>query len=195
MTLKIDQPIVGYSVVKQEEEITPPPVVVVTEQPKKRPKVLYGETHKITNHAKGYNLYLTINYNDGKPFEVFIDSSHTESVEFIKAISRMASAMLRTTHFDLGFVAKELMKIHSDQGYHAGGKNGYVSGIVQHIGKTLLQVHKSLSEKGTLPTPPVVVEEPSDGFLECPQCHEQTMVIMDGCPTCTSTDCAYSKCS
>jgi ribonucleoside-diphosphate reductase alpha chain len=199
MSIKIDQPIVGWSVVTTEN--TPKPTEEKTTKPvekeklKKRPSVLQGETHKLTNHAKGYNLYVTVNYNEGKPFELFIDSSHTDSVEFIKGIARLCSAMLRTPHFDLEFVAKELMKIHSDQGYHAGGKNGFVPGIVAHIGKVLMSIHKQGIKSPTVDLEPstVVEEVPTQGVetKACPECSGD-MIRLDGCFTCR--DCGWSKC-
>ena len=195
MTVKIDSPIISAEVVKKDE-----PKVI---ERKKRPEVLPGKTYKLTNHSRGYNLYLTVNYLDNNPFEVFIDGSHTDATQWVKGISRLMSAMLRSTDtsFTLDFIGKELMKIHSDEGYHAGGKGGYVAGIVQHIGKTLLRIHKQGLEPSQkpleeavdtnpIPTPSQDSSKPRD---PCPECGEP-MTKLDGCLTCVE-GCGYSKCS
>jgi ribonucleoside-diphosphate reductase alpha chain len=198
--IKIDKKIVGYSVVKDEPVKTlPPPPPVVALQPvlqkQKRPTVLYGETHKLTNHAKSYNLYLTVNYNNNKPFEVFIDGSHTDATQWVKALSRLISAMLRghDESFSLDFIGKELSKISSDEGYHTGGKGGYVAGITQHIGRTLIAIAKQrrepIAESTAEPIAELIAEQ--SNAHPCPECGE-SMRLMDGCYTCDS--CGYSKC-
>ena len=186
--LKISLPIVSAQVVKQDEEKR-------VEQPKleKRPEVLRGETYKLTNHYKGYNLYLTVNYNNSKPYETFIDGSHTDHTEWVKALSRLMSAMLRShdNTFDLEFIGRELIKVHSAEGYHTGGKHGYMAGVVQHIGKTLLRIHKSgRSVEDTL-MPEPEHEEPAPRGATCPKCGGE-VVKLDGCDTCR--DCGDSKC-
>lgn len=196
MPIKIDRKIVNASVVKPNDKPKEEPKTPI--KALKRPRVLEGKTYKLTNNAKGYNLYITVNKHENKPFELFIDGSHTDATEWVKALSRLISAMLRTEHFSLEFVAKELMKIHSDQGYHTGGKGGFVAGVVQHIGKTLLEIHK---EDLKTDTPAKVAktakkEEPDNPAMDylpdpCPECGDTTMVLRDGCPTCL---CGYSKC-
>jgi ribonucleoside-diphosphate reductase alpha chain len=201
MAIKIDQKITKWSVVTEEQpQVTPEPVPPPPPpKPLKRPVILEGATYKLKNSAQGYNLYMTVNYLEDKPFEIFLDSSHTESSQWVKALSRLMSAMLRSPdpNLDVKFISRELMKVHSDQGYHAGGKGGFVAGIVQHIGKTLAHLEKgpqkpsqSVSEPSVAPEPEVSTT-PAIG-KSCPECGSD-MVLMDGCPTCTS--CGYSKCS
>lgn len=207
MPVKIDSPIVNWTVVKEEE---PKPVVEevkpVEVKPVKRPSVLRGETHKLVNNSKGYNLYITINYLEDKPYEVFFTSSHTDAAEWVTGLSRLISVMLQSGT-GLDHIGKQLFKVHSDQGYHAGGKGGFVAGIVQHIGKTLLHIHKqslkateSLSVESEKATPSEDIGVTAKELVEaskapgepCPECGE-TMTKLDGCWTCTA--CGYSKCS
>ena len=194
---KIESKIVSAQVVKPDE-----PKVEEKKMEVKRPTVLRGETHKLTNHAKGYNLYLTVNYHEGKPFEVFVDGSHTDATEWVKSLSRLMSAMLRSHDetFNLEFIARELMLVHSSDGYHTGGKDGFVAGVVQHIGRVLLGIHKAGRTTDTTPEPAAVTPEPTPVTHEpmptgkdCPKCGAASSVIkLDGCDTCT--ECGDSKC-
>jgi ribonucleoside-diphosphate reductase alpha chain len=198
MAIKIDQKITKWSVVTEDKQAEPPPPPPPP-QALKRPAVLHGATYKLTNHAQGYNLYMTVNQLGGSPFEIFLDSSHTDSSQWVKALSRLMSAMLRSPdpNLNIAFIAKELAKVHSDQGYHTGGKGGFVAGIVQHIGRTLAQI--AAEPAGSVSAPPVEhaeelaqdVSEPATGGKPCPECGGE-MVLMDGCPTCPT--CGYSKC-
>jgi len=199
MATKIDQKIVAYKVLTEEDKVPVPEI------PKefKRPEKLMGETWKLRNAAERYNLYMTINFYDGKVFEVFFDSSHTESAQWVKALSRMISALLRSPdeNLNLEFVAKQLMMIHSDQGYHTGGPGGFVPGIVHHIGKVLRSI-KAPTDTGPS-TEEVTVAITDDGEevskeeieakgKQCPECHEFTLVTEGGCTRCTNTEnCDY----
>lgn len=201
MPVKIDKKIVGYAVKKKDqptpEEVKQPEIEPVQVKPLKRPPVLQGCTHKLTNFAKGYNLYVTVNYLEDKPFEVFVDGSHTDATQWVKALARLMSAMLRSQdpRFDLEFIAKELIQIHSDEGYHAGGKGGYVAGVVQHIGKVLKEISHNRFTPIEIPSE-INWEKPSvapdANALTCPECGEKSYVMVDGCWTCKS--CGASKC-
>lgn len=203
MAIKIDKKIVGYSVVKDNtSNKEPPKPEVEPTKPLKRPHVLEGSTYKLQNHAQNYNLYMTVNYHEDEPFEIFLDSSHTDSAQWVKALSRLMSAMLRSPdpNLNIQFLSKELIKVHSDQGYHAGGKGGFVAGIVQHIGKTLAYIDKTRQKPSQSLTEPVaqesepVVESDTHSRRDspCPECGDN-MVLMDGCHQCTT--CGYSKCN
>ena len=207
MVTKIDKKIVGYKVLDKSEPIIIDKTVEEF-KPLKRPDTLTGSTTKIRNHAENYNLYMTVNYHNGKPFEIFFDSSHTESAPWVKGLSRMMSAMLRSPdeNLNIAFVAKQLMLVHSDQGYHTGGKGGFVPGIVNHIGRVLRDwqepvdisfnpeedaITSELVDKEYKPNvEPIKNNEPAGE--KCPECKEYAFRLIDGCMTCTT--CGHSKC-
>ena len=71
----------------------------------KRPKVLFGDTHRIRMHRG--KLYMVTNYKDGKLFEIFIyaekTGSHLSSIG--EALGRCISTGLR-----FGIPAEEFVK-------------------------------------------------------------------------------------
>jgi len=203
MATKIDKKIVGYKVLEKAEpqiiDKGPEPT-----KPLKRPEILNGHTVKIANHAENYNLYMTVNYHENKPFELFFDSSHTESTQWVKGLSRIASALLRSPdeNLNMDYLSKQLMMVHSDQGYHTGGKGGYVPGIVHHIGKTLRdlkqpqlqplvdeldKIEETIEE--TIEEEIATLKDPAPG--QCPDCHNFTLVVNDGCKRCKDKNCGY----
>jgi hypothetical protein len=201
--VKITSKIVGFKVLKKED-----PIIIAEAEPApvpkqaKRPEVLDGKTYKIVNGAEEYNLYMTINYLKGKPFEIFFDSSNTEAVQWIKAFSRMASMVLRShdVNLDLRLIAEQLMKCPG-KGYFAKGM-GFVPGIVVHIGRVLLDIVNMESTIAPAPLPPVEDDEFEPGKertrvelkpgKECPECHKFTLIKEGGCTKCSDLEnCGY----
>ena len=196
--IKIDQPIVGYSVKKDKEPDKP----VVPTKKLKRPEALSGVTLKIKKGGRDpYNLYMTINSREGTPFEVFFGGSHMESYQWMMATSRLISSGLRSIDpaLNLEFYARELMLIHSDDGYFAGGKGGFVPSIAHHIGKTLLRYCRGeFTAAVAVDEPNVEVQLPTEAFEEldkpvdpprgtqCTECKEFAVVTEGGCSKCTS---------
>lgn len=207
MAVKIDQKIVNASVVDESKKTPQEPtkeVDVTPPQKQKRPDLLSGSTAKIKVGGKEpFNCYLTLNCLEGNvPFEVFIDSSHTDNVHYVKALSRLISAMLRSNdpQLNLQFIGNELAKIHANDGYFAkiaGKKKGnYQNGIVQHIGRTLISLHNKVENHKTTSTESVelpktelpISEQPiKDEWntgIECPECKRPTLAKIDGCMKC-----------
>lgn len=197
MAIKIESKIVGWKVVKENVATGEKVEEVLAEPPKlKRPDVLHGKTYKLKNMNDNYNLYVTINrLEDGKPIEIFFSSSHQESNQWATALSRLSSALLRSydSSFSLEFLAKELCMIYSDKGYFAGSKYKYVSGIVQHIGKLLLDIAKEDKKalKNNTPAVEEKVEEIEATGTQCPECGEMTLIKEGGCTRCTNSECGY----
>jgi|APSaa5957512535_1039671.scaffolds.fasta_scaffold00598_11 hypothetical protein len=223
MTTKIDQKIINVSVVDATDEsntadeqtkIKTKTTQKAEEARKKRPAILTGQTAKLQvggSPTNQFNCYLTLNcLDDGKPFEVFIDSSHTDNVHYVKAISRLASAMLRSADpkLNLEFIGNELAKIHANDGYFAkvaGKKKGsYQNGVVQHIGRTLISLHNRVERTKTASLEPVELPEaelpiseqtPKPEWvtgLECPGCNRLTLTKIGGCTKCMDTEgCQY----
>lgn len=106
----------------------------------KRPEELEGSTYKIkVGDLKA--VYLTINdtvESDGqvRPFEIFLRSSDPQHDEWMVALARMVSAIMRRP-YDASFIGPELMRIASPVtgGFQPGA--GYQPSLVAAIGRKI----------------------------------------------------------
>ncbi len=232
MALKIDHPIVGFSVVKKGEESAPPPPAAPASEPKSavvhlteavdRPDMLLGSTYKVKTPLSEHALYITINdiiLNPGtehelrRPFEIFINSKNMDHFQWIVALTRIISAVLRKGG-DVTFLVEELRSVFDPKGgyYKKGGK--YMPSLVAEIGDAIeshmrmigllkvdeLDEHQQrlIAEKRAQYEATVQraeLNEPSefpDTALLCPKCLVKAVIQMDGCLTCLN--CGDSKC-
>ena len=155
------------------------PAEVETTFPESRPSRLSGVTEKIRT---GYgNLYVTINFHDQKPFEVFahIGKSGFTTMADTEAICRLISLALRSG-VPLESIIKQIRGIGgSSQIYAEGGKVFSIpDALAQILSKYLPQpVQEELFKKGTSEI--------------CPRC-TSAMRFDSGCFYCAS--CGYSNC-
>ncbi len=156
MTVKIENKIVGYGVVKEEEEkpalkVAEPKqdethdnVVHLTEE-LERPEMLLGSTYKVKTPLSEHALYITINdviLNQGtdhelrRPFEVFINSKNMDHFQWIVALTRIISAVFRKGG-DVTFLVEELRSVFDPRGgyFKKGGK--YMPSLVAEIGDAI----------------------------------------------------------
>lgn len=106
--------------------------------PRQRPEVLTGATYKIRIDASNGKItcYITINNDeDGKPFEVFINSKNTELAEHLAALTVMLSRMLQNG-IDVADIVNDLSEIASPYTGHLI-KGGWCPSIYARIGKVL----------------------------------------------------------
>lgn len=220
MTIKIDEKIVGYEVVppglNSQGAVIPRPAKTQGHEPAPivpydRPISLRGATYKITPPSMNAALYVTINdieLPDGshRPFEVFLNSKDVTHEQWMKAVTRLLSAIFRQP-LPFEFAIQELKEIVDPNGAYfipkgnAGGK-GKCGGIAAHIGRVIEEHCKTagiikkpeLDEKQKTALAAKKAEAESKGVKgqECPKCHEMAMYVMDGCLTCVS--CGESKC-
>jgi hypothetical protein len=112
MSIKIAKKIVKYHVQKPEEkpaEAAAPAklhkakVIRMTEEVQ-RPEVLIGSTYKIKTPVSDHAMYVTINdivlnegteYEQRRPFEIFINSKNLDHFQWIVALTRIISAVFR----------------------------------------------------------------------------------------------------
>lgn len=158
----------------------------------KRPEVLPAAVYKIKDPTKDTNIYCSISNMGGKPFEIFINSRHTESQQWVSAMTVLISAMFRAG-VPAGFIGKELQQIVDSNPFFYKGKSGCT---VSHIGRVILQHCEGDNDLTTIveKTESIISDaEPINTRKvdTCPKCGGD-MVLMDGCPTCI--DCANSKC-
>lgn len=179
-----------------------------------RPEQLVGRTYKIKWPRLESSLYITINDDeDGKPFEMFINSKDGTSSEWMMALSLMITAIFRTNpHPD--FISKELGQIQSFQGgcyinkVYYGSLPAYLGYIISaHMNKATTETIVSNAPVGVTiapgkpspaPSPAAVVLAtpsilPQEKVGEtCPSCKAPALQKVEGCKKCQA--CGYSSC-
>ncbi|HEB77534.1 MAG TPA: hypothetical protein ENI90_03270 [Methylothermaceae bacterium] len=104
---------------------------------KERPFELFGKTVKIDAHlADGtVAVFLTINYKDGRPFEVFINTANPQLNEHMAVMTLLISRMLQGG-FSLEVIAEDLFSVESAfTGHMAAG--GFHPSLAARIGREL----------------------------------------------------------
>lgn len=202
--MKIDKKIVGWTVrtIRDKDGNKETIREAITLQ---RPRVVEGRTYKISPAVTDSAMYITINdlvEEDGthRPFEMFISSKHVPHQQWITALTRMVSAIFRKPGPFL-FVATELQQIFDPEGGYFADKKRIPS-VVAHVGH-ILQEHfeyiGAVDKPKLSSVQKVVIEEKlaqatdkGMSMMICPKCHQQALVRLDGCDTCTA--CGDSKC-
>lgn len=234
--ISIDKKIVGYRVAEPEPAAAPEakpakPVmrdlsadgkIVRMHEKLERPEMLLGSTYKVKTPVSDHAMYVTINdiilnqgteYEQRRPFEIFINSKNLDHYQWIVALTRLMSAVFRKGG-DVTFVVDELKAVFDPRGgyWQPGGK--YMPSIIAELGHI---VEKHLRAIGLLPAE--VLDEQQkrlvemkrkefeernrqqdafsrthypDGAQLCKVCNTTAVVMMDGCLTCLA--CGDSKC-
>ena len=192
MSVKITQTITGVSVVEQRE---PHKIEHIVSE---RPTVLSGRTYKIKTPLSEHALYVTINNENGAPFEVFLNSKDMQHYQWIVALTRVISAVFRKGG-DCTFLVEELKHTHDPSGgFFSRGR--YIPSLVAEIGYVLEDHLIDLGlivkdESLKLAAQAMIAEknkEASKQGLPCEKCGEHALIMLDNCLTCTS--CGASKC-
>src|SRR5690242_1657860 len=244
MAIKIEKKIKGYNVVKPEdkaaaaaaapapakEKEAPKAEVIQMHESLERPETLIGSTYKIKSPLFEHALYVTVNdivlnagtqYEQRRPFEIFINSKNMDHFQWIVALTRITSAVFRKGG-DVTFLVEEMKAVFDPRGgyFKAGGV--YMPSIVAEIGTVIEQhmkmiglIHdpemdestrKLVAEKRAAYEAAANgkkaaevasnTESNASGFPPgatlCAKCNTQALVLMDGCQTCLN--CGYSKC-
>ncbi len=177
MSIKIDQRIVDYNVIKPEgkgaggaspTESTPGTAAVldsaqdrVVQMHEKvvRPEMLVGNTYKIKTPVSEHAFYITINdillnpgtpYEKRRPFEIFINSKNMDHYQWISGLTLIISAVFRKGG-DVTFLANELRSVFDPKGgyFKRGGR--YMPSLVAEIGDVIeshLKMIGMIIEKG-----------------------------------------------
>jgi hypothetical protein len=227
----IDKAIVDYRVsIGDEAEKKKAPVLETSEDGKvvrmheklKRPEMLLGSTYKVKTPISDHAMYVTINdivlnpdteFEQRRPFEIFINSKNLDHYQWIVALTRIMSAVFRKGG-DVTFLVDELKAVFDPRGgyWQPGGK--FMPSIIAELGHI---VEKHLRYIGLLPKETLdehqrqLVEmkrqefeqqaRQQDAFAEsefpagaqlCGKCSVTAVVLMDGCMTCLN--CGESKC-
>ena len=196
--------------------------VVWMHEKDERPEMLLGSTYKIKTPVSDHAMYVTINdivlnegteYEQRRPFEIFINSKNLDHFQWIVALTRIISAVFRKGG-DVTFLVDELKAVFDPRGgyWQSGGK--FMPSIIAELGYV---IEKHLQMIGLLKSPEMdehrkkLIEEKkaefearskqTDAFAKshfpegaqlCPKCSTAAVVMMDGCMTCLN--CGDSKC-
>ena len=170
-----------------------------------RDRVLTGRTYKLKWPQTGDNWYVTVNRDlDGLPMEVFIVGGGDRYTEWVQAMGRLLTAVLRRGG-DVRFLVGELTAVHAA----AGGafvpeQKSFRSSIVAALGGVLEEEFRALGmydasiaakESASTGVAPSTVEVPvreGNGPDACPACHATPLVREEGCLRCLR--CEYTKC-
>src|SRR6476660_6892524 len=179
MTIKIDRKIVKYAVQKPDDkpvENSPEPKsqggegetvrdrnghiakVIRIHEKLERPEVLVGSTYKIKTPISDHAMYVTINdivlnegteYEQRRPFEVFINSKNLDHFQWIVALTRIISAVFRKGG-DVTFLVEELKAVFDPRGgyWQPGGK--FMPSIIAELGHV---IEKHLQTIGLIRAP------------------------------------------
>jgi len=187
-----------------------------------RPEVLVGSTYKIKTPISDHAMYVTINdivLNEGtefeqrRPFEIFINSKNLDHFQWIVALTRIISAVFRKGG-DVTFLVDELKAVFDPRGgyWQPGGK--FMPSIIAELGHV---IEKHLQTIGLLRKRELDVHQQklvdqkraefqarakqTDAFAKsyfpegaqlCGRCSTAAVVMLDGCMTCLN--CGDSKC-
>ena len=173
-----------------------------------RPECLVGSTFKIKTPVSDHAMYVTINdiilnegteYEQRRPFEIFINSKNLDHFQWIVALTRIISAVFRKGG-DVTFLVDELKAVFDPRGgAWMGGR--YVPSLLAAIGDV---IERHMIDIGFMPERHdtrheiaerrQVVNLPDSGrrLAQCPRCDEAALIRIEGCDQCTS--CNYSKC-
>src|SRR5262250_2585697 len=123
-----------------------------------RPEMLIGQTYKIKTPISDHAMYVTINdivlnegteYEQRRPFEIFINSKNLDHFQWIVALTRIISAVFRKGG-DVTFLVDELKAVFDPRGgyWQTGGK--FMPSIIAELGYV---VEKHLQMIGLLKAP------------------------------------------
>ncbi len=175
-------------------------------QPVKRPKRLIGVTD--ARQTPEGNLYLTLNFHDDHPFELFaqIGKAGSDISAFTEAMARLISLAFRCG-IDPQAVADELIGIGGSR--FVGFGPNRIRSVPDAIGRFLndnltrldagAPVHSEVQpqlELGLSESAPAAVYPPDQpgkmGFNICPVCGMYTFGYFEGCAKCIA--CGHSEC-
>ena len=236
-TLKIDKKIVDYRVEGSGAKASEPVAekaasiietsddgkVVRMHERLERPEMLLGSTYKVKTPISDHAMYVTINdivlnpdteFEQRRPFEIFINSKNLDHYQWIVALTRIMSAVFRKGG-DVTFLVEELKAVFDPRGgyWQPGGK--FMPSIIAELGyivekhlrligllppaqldeqqQKLVDLKRKEFEEQTRQKDAFAKDEFPAGAQLCAKCSMTAVVMMDGCMTCLN--CGDSKCS
>jgi ribonucleoside-diphosphate reductase alpha chain len=153
-----------------------------------RPEVLPGMQYKLKWPVTGKNWYINITNLDGVPFEMFITASDAASQEWVSALSRTITAVLRRGG-DVKFLVEQLAEVHSALGgAFIPSQRQFRPSIVAAIAGVMESEFRRLGMYDSKPA-----DEHVDVMkMTCSGCGEKTLIKESGCNRCLS--CGFNSC-
>jgi len=162
MTMKIDKPIVGYKVKKEDEpavesQAPEDPQLELMHENIQRPELLLGTTYKIKPPVAEHAMYITINdillnedtdHESRQPYEVFINSKSMEHFQWVIGLTRVISACFRKGG-DVTFLVEELRSVYDPSGGYFKKGGVFMPSLVAEIGAV---IEKHLKAIGLIET-------------------------------------------
>jgi ribonucleoside-diphosphate reductase alpha chain len=149
-----------------------------------RPVVLTGHTERVETGIGA--LYVTVNEQNGNPFELFaqVGRAGSEVAAFTEGLARLTSLALRH-----GVSPDEV----SAQLTGIGGAhiNGFGQGKVLSVPDALGQILEHVAKHEPTGEGSLRVGITVDSDI-CPECHQGTLIPQEGCTHCSA--CGYSDC-
>lgn len=158
----------------------------------KRPQVLSGNTYKLKWPSMNSSMFVTINYLEDRPYEIFFASKDAKYQDWMTGLTLMISAILRS-HQDPSVVVRDLKQVVStnDINWDGGKFYGSLPARIAHIIEEDFIAHGIL--QSTKVSPQLIFPTNIQKLGEtCPECRAPTFVFEEGCGKCLS--CGYSKC-
>lgn len=231
MTFKIDKKITTYKVLSSEDKAASEQsandakinALESMHENVTRPEILFGSTYKIKTPQSEHALYITINdmvlnvgteYEERRPYEVFINSKNMEHFQWVLALTRVISAVLRKGG-DATFLVEELKAVFDPKGGYFKKGGVFMPSLVAEIG---CAIESHMKQIGMLKDKEMDEHQrqflaakrqefealhndtsalgdngafPAKALL-CSKCQTKALVLMDGCMTCLN--CGDSKC-
>ncbi len=151
MTHKIAKKIVSYKVASNEASIESVDMSVSKvdvesmHENLERPEILLGSTYKIKTPQYEHALYITINdmvlnagteYEERRPYEVFINSKNMDHFQWVLALTRVISAVFRKGG-DACFLVDELKAVFDPKGGYFKKGGVFMPSLVAEIGHVI----------------------------------------------------------
>jgi ribonucleoside-diphosphate reductase alpha chain len=173
-------------------------------EPVRRGDELEGTTYKIKWPSMSASMYVTINYMDDKPYEIFFASKDAKYQDWMTGLTLMISAIFRT-NIDPSFIPNELKQVISTHDT-AWNQGKFVGSLVARIGQVIEQdfikhgIIKQIDQTGSYPSVGARLTPENKGQninpqitgTVCPQCNAPTLRREEGCKKCSN--CGYSAC-
>jgi len=153
MAHQINKKIISYKVISNEDKANAEQAKIEAQKLDResmhenvaRPEILYGSTYKIKTPQSEHALYITINdmvlnmdteYEERRPYEVFINSKNMEHFQWVLALTRVISAVFRKGG-DSCFLVEELKSVFDPKGGYFKKGGVFMPSLVAEIGCTI----------------------------------------------------------
>lgn len=169
----------------------------------KRPDKLEGSTYKLKWPSMSASVYITINYQNDRPHEIFFASKDAKFADWMTALTLLISGVMREQR-DPSWIVRELKQVVSTHDFaHQNGKfYGSLPARIAHIIEQDFVDHGILEDsnggralagrKNDNDVKEGEILIPTGIFSKCPKCTQPTYSFQEGCGKCGN--CGYSAC-